>query len=127
MCSDSLSKDAMKLSKLGSQLNTSKGCLKTCKNQNSLLETTIVENKFLLKFSYSIALQTARCKKPHAIREELIQPCLLQACEEDSAKQAVLKLKEIPMSANTVKRRIEVMVEDSENHLIALVKNSAFH
>lgn len=33
-------------------------------------------------------------------------------CEEVLGKQAVKKLKDIPMSANTIKRRIEEMTED---------------
>lgn len=42
-------------------------------------------------------------------------------------KQAVKKLKEIPMAANTVKRKIEEMADDIENQVIIMVKNSPFY
>ena len=43
---------------------------------------------------------------------------MLQACEVVWEKQAVQKLRVIPMSANTVKRRIEEMVEDIEYQVV---------
>ena len=41
-------------------------------------------------------------------------------------KQAVQKLKVVPMSANTVKRRIEEMADNIENQVMTMVKNSPF-
>jgi len=52
---------------------------------------------------------------------------MLQAGEVVLGKQAVKKLKEIPMSANTIKRRIEEMADDIENQVITMVKNSPFY
>jgi len=52
---------------------------------------------------------------------------MLQAGEVVLGKQAVKKLKEIPMSANTIKRRIEEMADDIENQVIIMVKNSPFY
>ena len=49
------------------------------------------------------------------IGKELIKPCMLQACEVVLGNQALQKLKKIPLSASTVKRRIEEMAEDIEN------------
>jgi hypothetical protein len=69
----------------------------------------------------------AKSKKPYTIGEELIKPCLLQACEEVLGKQAVKRMKIIAMSANTVKRRIEDMAEDTESQVIEMVKNSTFY
>ncbi|KAK1343759.1 hypothetical protein QTO34_014312 [Cnephaeus nilssonii] len=45
---------------------------------------------------------------------------MLQACEEGLGKQGCPELKAIPMSANTVKRRIEDMAEDIENQVIKM-------
>ena len=42
-------------------------------------------------------------------------------------KQAVQRLKVIPMSANTVKRRNEEMADDVENQVIKMVKNLQFY
>ena len=92
------------------------------KKQKSL-KNMIVEDKSLLKASYLIALQTAKNKKPSTIGEDLIKPCMLQACEAVLGKQAVQRLKIIPMSANAVKRRITEMA----NQVIKMVKNSSFY
>ena len=69
----------------------------------------------ILNAFYLIALQIDKNKKPYMIGEELIKPCMLQASEVVLGKQAVQKLKVIPMSANTVKRIIEELAEDIEN------------
>ncbi|XP_022183319.1 zinc finger MYM-type protein 6-like [Myzus persicae] len=86
-----------------------------------------IEDKSLLKASYLVALQIAKNKKPYTIGEDLIKPCMLQAGEVVLGKQAVKKLKEIPMSANTIKRRIEEMADDIENQVITMMKNSPFY
>ena len=76
----------------------------------------VVQDKSL-KASYLIALQIAKNKKPYTIGENLIKPCMLQACEAVVGKQAVQRLKIIPMSANTVKRRIKKMTDDIKNQV----------
>ena len=52
---------------------------------------------------------------------------MLQACEAILGKQAVQRLKVIPMSANTVKRRIKEKADDIENQVIKMVKNLLFY
>ena len=96
------------------------------KKQKSL-KNIIVEDKSLLKTSYLIALQIAKNKKPYTIGEDLINPCMLQACEAVLGKQAVQRLKVIPISANAVKRRIKEMADDIKNQVIKMVKNSPFY
>lgn len=56
-----------------------------------------IEYKSLLKASYLVVLQIAKNKKPYTIGEDLIKPCMLQAGEVVLGKQAVKKLKEIPV------------------------------
>ena len=51
---------------------------------------------------------------------------MLQACEAVLGKQAVQRLKVIPMSANAVKRRIKEMADDIENQVIKMVKIHRF-
>ena len=63
-------------------------------------------NKHILKASYIIALRIMKNKKPSTIGEELIKPCMLQACEKILGKQALQKLKVIPMFPNSVECRI---------------------
>ena len=82
----------------------------------------VVEDKSLFKASYLIALQIVKNKKPYTIGEDLIKPCILQACETVLGKQAVQRLKVIPISANTVKRRIKGMADNIKNQVIKIVK-----
>ena len=96
------------------------------KKQKSL-KNMVVEDKSLLKASYLIALQIPKNKKPYTIGEDLIKPCMLQACEAILGKQAVQRLKIILMSANTVKRRIKEMADNIENQVIKMAKNSPFY
>ena len=98
---------------------------KGMKKQKSL-KNMVVEDKSLLKASYLIALQIAKNKKLYTIGEDLIKPCMIQACEAVLGKQAVQRLKVIPMSA-TVEYRIKEMADNIENQVIKVVKNSPFY
>ena len=49
-----------------------------------------------------ISLQTAKCKKPYYIGEELIKPSLIAACNEVLGQSAASKMKDIPLSNDTV-------------------------
>ena len=84
-----------------------------------------VEHNSLLNASYLIALQIAKIKRPYTIGEQLIKPCMLQACL--LGKQAVQKLKVFPMSANTVRHKIEEMAEDIVSRVIKMVRKSPFY
>ena len=95
--------------------------------KQKIKKNMVVEDKSLLKASYLIALQIAKNKKPYTIGEDLIKPCMLQACETVLGKQAVQRLKVIPMSANTVKHRIKEMANNIENQVMKMVKNSSFY
>ncbi|XP_072389301.1 protein FAM200C-like [Diabrotica undecimpunctata] len=67
--------------------------------------------------SYELSLLIAKQKKSHIIGETLVKPCLLKS------KQ---KLSQIPLSDNTMKRRIGDMAEDIQNQVIDAVKQSPF-
>jgi hypothetical protein len=71
-----------------------------------------------------VAFHIAKNKKPCTIVEDSIKPCILQVGEVVLGKQAVKILKEIPMSANTIKHRIEEMAYDIENQIIIMMKMS---
>ncbi|XP_026546538.1 SCAN domain-containing protein 3-like isoform X1 [Notechis scutatus] len=139
VCSKILSNEGMKPSKLKRHLQSIHPDLayksleyfqimhENMQKQVTASTKMAVEDKSLLKASYLTALQIAKNKKPYTIGEELIKPCMLQACEEVLGKQAVQELNAIPMSANTIRRRIEDMAEDIENQVINMVKNSPFY
>jgi len=80
----------------------------------------------LLTASYLITLQIAKCKKPYSIGEELIKPSVIAACNEVLYQSAASKMKDIPLSNDTVERGISDMTEDTENQLIEKNKKSKF-
>lgn len=63
--------------------------------------------------------------KPHTIGETLIKPCLITAVESLLGTEASKKIKEIPLSNNTVKARIETMSGDIEDQLVCEIKKSS--
>jgi len=79
----------------------------------------------LLTASYVISLQIAKCKKAYSIGEALIKPSLTAACNEVLGQAAASKMKDIPLSNDTVERRISYMAEDTETQPIKKSKLSA--
>ena len=72
----------------------------------------------LLTASYLISLQIAKCKKPYSIGEELIKPSLIAASNEVLGQSVASKMKDLPLSNDTVERRISDMAEDTETQPI---------
>ena len=62
--------------------------------------------------SYVVAYKVAKQQKCHTIAETLIMPCakamVAKLCGEDQAK----KLSVVPLSNNTIRRRVDDMAED---------------
>ena len=86
---------------------------------------TTTEKSFLHE-SYLISLQIANTKKPYIIGEELIKPWILSAAEEILGSEAARKFKGIPLSNNTVQRRVEDIVMDIEQQVVEEVKKSPY-
>ena len=79
-----------------------------------------------LEASYRIALRVAECKKAHTIGEELIKPCLVESVRLVCGEKEAEKINQIPLSNNTIKRRIDEMSEDILEQVIGEIKNSAY-
>ena len=86
---------------------------------------TTTEKSFL-HASYLISLQIAKTKKLYTIGEELIKPCILSAAEQILGPEAARKFDGIPLSNNTVQRRIEDIAMDIEQQVIEEVKKSPY-
>ena len=82
--------------------------------------------KCFLHASYLISLQIAKTRKPYTIGEELIKPCILSAAEEIFGPETARKFKGIPLSNNTVQRRIEDIAMDIEQQVVKEVKKSPY-
>jgi len=92
------------------------------KIEKKIISQALTTDTSLLMVSYLIALEIAKCKNPYSIGEELIKPSLVAACNEVLGQSAASKMKEIPLSNDTVERRISDMAEDTERQLIEKIK-----
>ena len=76
--------------------------------------------------SYKVAYHVAHCKKTHTIAEELILPAATDLVSIMVGENAAKKLKDVPLSNNTICRRIEDMEVDISDQLICRLKDNEF-
>ncbi|GFW51443.1 protein FAM200B [Trichonephila clavipes] len=65
----------------------------------------------------------ARCKKPHTIAEELILPAAIEIVETMFGDNFAKELQSIPLSNDTVSRRIDDIAEDVEQQLFGKLRD----
>ncbi|XP_059366129.1 zinc finger BED domain-containing protein 5-like [Carassius carassius] len=76
--------------------------------------------------SYKVAYRVAQCKKPHTIAEELILPSAIDMVSTMIDEATASKLKAIPLSNNTISRRIYDMSKDIEEQLNDKIRDRRF-
>ncbi|KDR08680.1 Zinc finger MYM-type protein 6, partial [Zootermopsis nevadensis] len=136
ICSEVLSNDAMKPSKLARHLHSKhrdftdkpldvfNRLRDQMKLQKTQMKTMTISDKSLLKASYLVALRIAKTKKLFTIGEELVQPCILDVVQEILGPQATKKLEAIPLSDTTIQRRIVDMAIDIEKQVVEGINKS---
>ncbi|GFX20176.1 zinc finger BED domain-containing protein 5 [Trichonephila clavipes] len=67
-----------------------------------------------------------RCKKPHTIAEELILPAAIEIVETMFGDNFAKELQFIPLSNDTVSRRIDDIAEDVEQQLFGKLRDKLF-
>ncbi|GFU53981.1 zinc finger MYM-type protein 6 [Trichonephila clavipes] len=67
-----------------------------------------------------------RCKKPHTIAEELILPAAIEIVETMFGDNFAKELQSIPLSNDTVSRRIDDIAEDVEKQLFGKLRDKLF-
>ncbi|CAH2002910.1 unnamed protein product [Acanthoscelides obtectus] len=82
-----------------------------------MFASTSQRNDDGLRASYNISLLIAKSGKPHTIREKLILPAVEEVLKTVLHKPASDIIKRIPLSNNTVERRIDEMSSDIESFL----------
>ncbi|GFR04129.1 zinc finger MYM-type protein 6 [Trichonephila clavata] len=92
--------------------------------QTKTFKQNFIHNKSLLKCSYLVALRIAKTRKSFTTGENLIKPVLIDVCLEMFGLSAVDKIKSIPLSNDTIRRRIEKLSENVEYQLIQKIKES---
>lgn len=85
---------------------------------------TVNENS--LKASYLVSYRVAQAGKAHSIAETLIKPCVsdIVSCMLDD--KAVKLVTSVPLSNNTVKRRILDLSSDVKESLVSRIKHVSF-
>ena len=76
--------------------------------------------------SYNISLLIAKCGKPHTIGEMLILPAISEAISTVMHQDASSVVKSIPLSNNSVSRRIDEMALNVEQQLCEVLQTTEF-
>ena len=136
ICSKMLAADSMKPNKLKRHLETLHSEyvnksreffeLKSCEKQKSLFKGTLSVNKKALIASYKVSYKIARCKKPHTIGEELILPAAIEMVETMFGDNFSKQLQSIPLSNDTIARRISDIAEDVQCQLFTKLHENLF-
>jgi hypothetical protein len=93
--------------------------------QKSFVNTTIISSKALLA-SYQVAYRIAQNKKPHTIGENLLLPAAIDMVQTMLGEKCAQQFPNIPLSNNTVSRRISDTSEDLEEQLTEKFRNNRF-
>ncbi|CAH1969146.1 unnamed protein product [Acanthoscelides obtectus] len=139
LCNKVLGNDAMKPSKLQDHLRrchpdktdlkyfqTLKDTFQKRPTLDRMFATTSQRNDDGLRVSYNISLLIAKSGKPHTIGEKLILPAVEEVLKTVLHKPASDIIKRIPLSNNTVERRIDVMSSDIESFLCNYLRTTHF-
>ncbi len=78
--------------------------------------------KQALEASFLVSLRIAKAKKPHTIAEDLLLPAAIDMCRLMIGDNEASRLKTIPLSNDTVARRISDLAEDIEAQLFERLK-----
>lgn len=96
------------------------------KAQQILTDRCKTANEKAVLASYLVSYRVAKAGEAHTIAETLIKPCVEDIVKVMVDDKTAGVVNSIPMSDNTVSRRIYDMAEDVENSLISRLKISKF-
>ncbi|XP_029296292.1 protein ZBED8-like [Cottoperca gobio] len=76
--------------------------------------------------SYNISLLIVKCGQPFTIREKLVLPAIKEVISTVMERDPTQVLKSLPLSNDTVARRINEMGADTEEQLCVILRDSYF-
>lgn len=85
------------------------------RGQKQVLTTQTTTTTKLQAASYEVSYLIAKSKKPHTIGETLILPAAKAMCQAMDNEKIASQLKQVPLSDNTVARRIDDMANDKDS------------
>ena len=139
VCGTELSNEAMVPSKMKRHLTTKhsylsdkpldyfKRLLNDNKQQKCSFEKKVKVAEKAQKASYLVAELIAKTMKPHTIAESLILPSCCAIVKTMFGAEAEKEVRKIPLSDNTISRRIEDMSADIERSVCELVKEKGMY
>ncbi|CAM5140280.1 unnamed protein product [Natator depressus] len=125
ICGNVLANNAMKSSKLKRRLNTKHNEIsskpKEFFERKHIFEVSHINNS-ALRASYKVALRIAKAKKPYTIGETPVIGSIKDVCMEMVGEPAAKKVAQVPLSNDTIARRIHDLAHDMEDQLIGQIK-----
>lgn len=94
------------------------------KSGQTVMKTAANISSKALEASYAVSLLVAKSKKPHTIVEQLILPAAAVLAEKMIDKKATDAFKTVPMSNNTVSRRIADMSHNIVEQVVSKLKRA---
>lgn len=95
-------------------------------NQSKSMESYANSELTAIESSFIVAYEIAKAKKPFTLAEKVIQPCLKQVVSIIFGQSSAEKLNSIPLSRQTIGRRVSEMACDVKNQLVARLKKSVY-
>ncbi len=135
ICKDILANDSMRPAKLRRHFETKHvevagkspefflRKLQSVHGQNKFVEDFVKLNGKATVASYRVALRIAKAGKAHTIGEMLILPAAKDLC---SVMLAASKINSVPLSDNTISRRISDMAQDVKEQVLDSIRHSPF-
>lgn len=139
LCLTVLSNEAMKPAKLSRHLQTKHPEVANkpleffvrkaneIQKQKLFMSSAVKVNENALRASYLVAQRVAKNRKPHTIAETLIMPAAIDIVREMLGEKAAEKLKVVPVSNNTIQRRINNLADDVSSQLIERLQRSRYY
>ncbi|KAI6658867.1 SCAN domain-containing protein 3 [Oopsacas minuta] len=139
VCGEVLSNEALKPSKLSKHLQTKhkeliskpveffkrkRDELTGCQKQMYVSSHT---NVSALRASYKVSLRIAKAKKPYIIGEQLLVGCIGDVCREMLGESVAKITARVPLSNDTVARRVIDLACDMEEQLIEQIKSAKWY
>ncbi|MBN3288628.1 SCND3 protein, partial [Polyodon spathula] len=92
--------------------------------QKKTIQTVTTIQKKALKVSYKVTILIAKNRKQHTIAETLLMPAAIDMCHEMLGDEAANKLKNVPVSNDTIKRPITDVAADVKDQLLDKIRAS---